>query len=401
MEYGQAAFWHARQWENEKLVQCQEHSEWYEETPPIIARACPPSLLTRKVAISPLPTVNLKRRREASSFDDGDSENIDPVTSNLSNKKNKFGLGSPGNQVKIDVYTGFPASKATNFAKSPSTNLKPAPIGQIRSARLFNAIANKPRAPTTPVQPTAAPTPRHIESAPAVAGRSPKSKRIGILSRRRMTASPFTRVNPPMFASNGIQGGLPLSIDAALSGTIPSYKPSPVATKDAKINEYPTLDKYVSKKRQFEVYEESEEVQDQNVVIHRACNLDISDDESSFDSKEGLGKENIPPTDGSYAGLPEPATSPSAMRRNLMTDGPRTPLADLEARDFYGEGCDAFSHIIVPGDSEPETLENNESPFDLEQLPLVKVAKSAPIVDIWESGSAKDGFEVEDFDEVL
>lgn len=33
-----------------------------------------------------------------------------------------------------------------------------------------------------------------------------------------------------------------------------------------------------------------------------------------------------------------------------MTDEPRTPLGDLNAKDFYAEGCDVNSFITVPGD---------------------------------------------------
>ena len=46
-------------------------------------------------------------------------------------------------------------------------------------------------------------------------------------------------------------------------------------------------------------------------------------------------------------------------RKDLMTDESRTPLADLDARDYYAEGVDNNSFIIVPEDKD----ECDKSPF--------------------------------------
>lgn len=158
------------------------------------------------------------------------------------------------------------------------------------------------------------------------------------------------RVNPPSFSGNGIQGGLPFSIDAALSGTVPSYRPSPLQSKVIQPHEFCTLEEAMPKGWMFDIYEESEDIQMQNVVFHQACNLDISDDESLAKVKADRGKENIPPGDVLAASLPEITTEVPVSRKNLMTDEPRTPLGDLEASDFYAEGCDASSYIMVPGE---------------------------------------------------
>ena len=316
---------------------------------------------------------------------------------------------------------------------------------QIRSPRRSDPTSMKSQGntigegPTTPAHPTACPTPRNIDSAPAVAGRSPKSKRIGILSRRRMTTSPFTRINPPSFSGSGIQGGLPFSIDAALSGTVPSYRPCPLPAKEIQPKEFCTLEESIPKGWIFDIYEETEEMQEQNIVVHRACNLDISDDESLAKIKADRGKENVPPSDGLSAGLPEITTGIPASRKNMMTDEPRTPLGDLEASEFYAEGCDASSYIIVPGDNSAE--QNTEKPnvdpepkgahssrqahapeLDdgwkslLAQVEASKqhqsssefhpahsldkdVTASNPAVEIWESESAKDEDELHGLDQ--
>jgi hypothetical protein len=98
-----------------------------------------------------------------------------------------------------------------------------------------------------------------------------------------------------------------------------------------------------------------------------------------------------------------------------MTDEPRTPLGDLDASEFYAEGCDANSFIIIDKDDNEkakeaapyvivektgtptplpaETTNNQEIWREL----LAQVEKkqdfastsSEPPVDIWESESAK------------
>lgn len=393
-------------------------------------------MLTRALAISTLPSASLKRRYEAPIFEDVDSENVDPSVFCSPTKKNKIGL-----QERVQP------PKAANFVMNSFANTVKSSLGRpVRSARRSDPIATRSHqqkleeTPTTPVYSITSLTPRNIDSAPAVAGRSPKSKRVGILSRRRMTTIPFTRVNPPSLSSNGIYGGLPFSIDAALSGTIPSYRANPVQVKEVKPKEFPTLEESVPQGWIFDIYEETEEMQEQNVVVHRACNLDISDDESIAGVKADRGKENIPPSDTLSTNLIEITTAIPASRKNMMTDEPRTPLGDLEASDFYAEGCDASSYIIIPGESsldqnddkpcvgskskEDYSLPRSHAPelvdgwtSSLSQVEASKQSSSsshlydshflekvemdsAPMVEIWESESAKDEDEARGLDQV-
>lgn len=392
-------------------------------------------MLIPALAISTLPSTGLKRRYEAPIFEDVDSENVNPSASCSPTKKNKIGL-----QESLQPF------KASNFVINSSANTMRSSLDRpVRSARRSDPIATRSHqqmlgeTPTTPVHSITPLTPRNIDSAPAVAGRSPKSKRVGILSRRRVTASPFTRVNPPSFFNNGIQGGLPFSIDAALSGTVPSYRANPVQVKEVKPKEIPTLEESIPQGWIFDIYEETEEMQEQNVVVHRACNLDISDDESIAGVRADTGKENIPPSDTLSTGLPEITTAIPASRKNMMTDEPRTPLGDLEASDFYAEGCDASSYIIIPGESsidrsgdksniDPEPKEDCSLPqlhvpeladgwknllsqleaskqpslssnlYDSNFLGKVEMG-SIPTVEIWESESAKDEDEAHGLDQ--
>lgn len=165
-------------------------------------------------------------------------------------------------------------------------------------------------------------------SAPKPAGRSPKHKRAGIMSRRRATASPFTRVDPPTLSSSATESGLPFSIDAAVAGTVPTVK---------------SKSKSPTKGWHFEIHEDSPEDEMSNLMEHSTCTLDISDDEGRLANKADRdNKENIPPID--Y----QTAANIPATRRDMMTDEVRAPLGDLNTIDFYADGCNASSFIIVP-----------------------------------------------------
>lgn len=264
-------------------------------------------------------------------FDDADSENIDP-SAFLSHKKSKT---TDGNLiVKPGKTSQFVLTNAIRSSVSASRPiLTPKRLETSRST-----LTNKPKV----VQPA---------SAPAATGRSPKSKRIGILSRRRVSSSPFTRVDPPSFGSSN---GLPFSIDAALSGSVSTYNPNqpPNPHLLAKSSR-----KAQQKKWMFDIHEDTPEQESSNLLQHSTCTLDISDDEGR--PKDDRGKENIPPLDYVVSAN----ANRSISRNDMMTDEPRTPLGDLEASQYYAEGCDESSAVIIPDEKVYEetsaTLEVN------------------------------------------
>ena len=339
-----------------------------------------------------------KRRYTPSDFDGIDTENVDPALLDFSNKKAK---GSEGFPVKPVKASQFALTKAL-----PS----PVPRPIITPSRLL-----MPQ-PSLTQQPRVA----QASSAPAAAGRSPKSKRVGILSRRRITSSPFTRIDPPSF---GTSDGLPFSIDAALSGTVASHKP-----KVRRHAEITRLEETMPKGWMFDIYEDTEEEDIGNIMEHSVCTLDISDDEGRF-GKEDRGKENVPPPDFSAAvNIPDDAGPRSTSRRDMMADEPRTPLGDLDAEEFYPQGCDASSYSIISEEklnekpvvnvpttiepvqdytpSRPDTEANIETRFSWEDLiAKVEASKKANVatalasaslgnidtanIEIWESESAK------------
>jgi hypothetical protein len=339
-------------------------------------------------------------KRKATTFDD-DAENIDPIIF-FSPKKSK---GVDSTVAKPDNFF------LTKAPPSPNdfSNVKP---------------IVSPRRPIIPARSPAKLTTTSKTPLTAPAGRSPTRKRIGILNRRR-TASPFTRIDPPKFGASS--SGLGFSIDAALSGTISSYK-APVQ---------PTLnipELHVPQSKDswfFDIHEDTEEELATNLMEHGACTLDISsDEESSARACEERGKENVPPMDDisqtrTVISQPEPsmaegkARSRAARRRKEIDDGAcdvdRAPLGALSAEDFYADGCDGESVFLIPAEVDPEEQEQElvvvsepkgkEVEVDVDSLMqkddfemprkaalLEPIEKAEEGFALWESGSA-DGHE--------
>ncbi|KAG0646481.1 hypothetical protein D0Z07_7499 [Hyphodiscus hymeniophilus] len=321
------------------------------------------NLKNRQNAISTLSPPN-KRKASTLSFDNNDAENLDPSLF-LSPKKLKSPDGSSVDTVQ----------KPTNFFL---TKAPPSPHD-------FSTPKSINSTPRRPVLPARSPAPRlntsSVSKTPltAPAGRSPTRKRIGLLNRRK-TASPFTRVDPPKFSTSS--GGLGFSIDAALSGTIPSYAKRQASPRDAlpvSLHEPSTKDSWF-----FEIHEDTEEELATNLMEHSTCTLDISsDEESARRLKDERGKENVPPLDDisqtrtsalvgdvetSEASMVQLKESVRARRRRDVDacDVDRCPLGEMNAEEFYAEGCDGSSVFLIPAESDP-VVEGAE-PTDVEAI---------------------------------
>jgi hypothetical protein len=176
----------------------------------------------------------------------------------------------------------------------------------------------------------------------------------------------------------------------------------------------------------FDIHEDTPEQEMTNLLQHSTCVLDISSDEESEEKAnraraEGRDKENIPPVDDVSQTSSRRAARLSA--DDMIVEKERVALGEMNTADFYAEGCDATSIIIVPGDEE-EQSERLQVPTKQFALPEVKVAdppaemeqdidaliskpsegssKAAllePIegtgetFELWESGSSKDDTE--------
>ncbi|CAL3970258.1 unnamed protein product [Diplocarpon coronariae] len=309
-------------------------------------------------------------KRKATIFDDdNDAENIDPVAF-LSPKRAKQSDGTHA------------ASPRDALCKPANYLLTRAPPPPGFSSVKTTAAPTPPRRATLIARPPAASRIETRVPLSAPAGRSPTRKRIGILNRRK-TASPFTRVDPPRFSSSSSGLGVGFSIDAALSGTIPSYSsrqapaaatPAPAPFTAPQELAIPVLHTEVARESWFfEIHEDTEEELATNLMEHGACTLDISsDEESAARERESRGKENVPPGDDvsqtrlahsvpAVEGAAETKRSKQGRTLNEnMIELDRAPLGDLAAEDFYAEGCDGSAVVLVAEDEQAQEPEQGQ-----------------------------------------
>jgi hypothetical protein len=281
-----------------------------------------------------------------------DFENVDPV---LSAKRSKAS----------DNF--FPAKDlAKNFKPSPTFLFKSASTGSVVSPA--KAATPRPRSLLHPKFPAAKLNTSIAKSSPlsAPAGRSPtRGKRCGILSARRRTAGSYSRVDPPIFGlgASVSSSPAPFSLDAALKGTIPSYgsrnaattSQSTPASRNSSLSDLGDAD--MKSSWFFDIHEDTPEQEMTNMLQHSTCVLDISSDEESESRRQRErveGKENVPPVDDvSQTSRPRTARA-EAGADDMIVEKERNPLGEMDVRDYYAEGCDETSVIIVPGDEGEE-----------------------------------------------
>ncbi|KAF2871302.1 hypothetical protein BDV95DRAFT_521928 [Massariosphaeria phaeospora] len=307
------------------------------------------------------------KRRAPAVFEDNDSENIDPSIFTSPTKRSKTGDAGFSKPSPFSLVTA-PSKPSPTFTASPS-------IPSVRKA-----LSSPNTTKSTPIS--------HSRG-------SPKHKRVGLLSKRRVSSSPFRRVDPPSFTHNS-SPALPFSIDAALSGTIPNYTPktTPVATPAATPSNASALDDSMPKSWFFEIHEDTPEQEAANLMEHSAAVLDISSDDDDVTRKRNeeleRGKENIPPPDF-LAQLATTGSSTDAMQTGLEAvetehvklprlrkiaqdamEEDRAPLSDLNAADFYGEGCDGASFVTVDAGIERPSGLSKEVDFGVAEQELEK-----------------------------
>lgn len=195
-------------------------------------------------------------------------------------------------------------------------------------------------------------------SAPVTAaGRSPTRTKPPKSQLRRRFAPPSLTTTPPT-----------LSLVAALKGTLAhgkrSARPSLKRTSSR-------ISDVQSKSWDFAIFEESEEQQDYRMcewtMTQSSAALEISDDESktkSFnrpESKDDRGKENIDPNEMLAISVPSAlvSTVPDEHHETMDTKESRTPLSDLNASKFYGEGLNATSVVLVHDDEAGTELDSS------------------------------------------
>ncbi|KAL4867067.1 hypothetical protein BDV12DRAFT_124261 [Aspergillus spectabilis] len=315
---------------------------------------------------------------------ESDSENIDPTAYKCT--KRKRAADDEDDHVPV---------------KSPMQPMK-------TSHMAFSILEDSTSMPVTPSTPTKTPP---SKSALKPAGRSPQMKASKPFARRATISK-----SRPESVRKGVSR--PFSIAAALSTGKAKSQSQPPALK-------------MPASWSFNIYVDSEQEEMTNLMQHSTCVLDISDDEGKQEESDHRGKENIPPAELGIS-LPRSRQQEypaAAARKSEMLDEPRSPLGDLNAADYYGEDCHAFSYVVVYEDDE-EAVEEKKTAFSfarpihpprsklssmssiasiLEAASPVKSAleeKSEPepepsAIEIWESESASEEAEATDDSEVV
>ncbi|KAI9933110.1 hypothetical protein MW887_007581 [Aspergillus wentii] len=213
----------------------------------------------------------------------------------------------------------------------------------IKASRKALATVEPIVAPRTPSAPISAPpsTPKST-TALKPAGRSPKSK--------SQSCKPFARrsnISKNRSEPTGKKTvSRPFSIATALSNG-KSKQPSSKAPASWA----------------FEIHVDSEQEEMTNLMQHSTGVLDISDDETKVENTS-RGKENIPPADLglSLPASPQQESTAAAARKGPMMEESRSPLGELNASDYYGADCHAFSYEVVYDDDAENTPEPKKAP---------------------------------------
>lgn len=326
-------------------------------------------------------SVNASGKRKASEAVEGDDfENVDPT---LFSKRSKGGADN-----SFFPTQDFVKPSPFVLTKAASTPSFPAATQSSRDILRPVKPTQRPRTFLQPKSPAAKINTALAKSSPlsAPAGRSPTrgSKRIGILSRRR-TAGPFGRVDPPSF---NLGSAAPFSLDAALKGTISGY--SGRASSSALPDVLPEAESKAS--WFFDIHEDTPEQEMTNLLQHSTCTLDISSDEESElkarrERDEGRNKENMPPVDdvsqtSAHSSRGRVAADAAAVNPDDMVfEKTRGPLGELNAADYYAQGCDESTVVIVPGDEDGE-----EQPAVAPEpaAPVTAAEDAAPALDVAE-----------------
>jgi hypothetical protein len=179
-------------------------------------------------------------------------------------------------------------------------------------------------------------------SAPAAAGRSPtKPKRTALGPSKKRFAPPIFGITAPS-----------VSISSLLNGTVANKKPRKART----------IEESKPKSWFFDIFEEPEQVQSDRMnewtLSQSASFLDVSDDESKGKEQLDRGKENVDPNEIAAPLTRSMAATKAAadLKKDIMADD-RIPLGDLNPSQFYAEGLDATSVVLVHDDTPADEAE--------------------------------------------
>ncbi|CAK7203842.1 hypothetical protein SEUCBS139899_006591 [Sporothrix eucalyptigena] len=330
---------------------------------------------------------SLASKRKASVWNETeDAENVDPHLSakrskgvdgnNASGllKKPAFTLTKASLSSVANIFDAKPASSPLSTSSSPRAVLKPRAPSTKMSAKLNVSPIRSPMATTSSLPAT--------PSFASLAGRSPirASRRGGLLTSKRRA------VNRASFGSN-FGSAAPFSLDAALKGTLSSFDQR-LASSALPTSSLLDETTGMNAAWEFVIHEDTPEQEMTNLLQHSTCVLDISSDEESEqkakrERAEGRDKENIPPpNDVSQTSASREVAAVSAGANDEMTvDKARNPLSQLNAADFYAEGCDEASVVLVEAEEEAEHQQLPEEQQGLDAIVQAEIVEPAQTED--------------------
>ena len=281
------------------------------------------------------------KRKPLGDKDAMDAENIDPISlkSSTSSKRKRSDAdddenGNENNENQEPITTSSKVSK-------------PLKASRIAMKTITSCI------PTTQSKPLPSLT---LPAKPA--GRSPQSSPSKSISKPFARRSNVNKARPEPASRKGVSR--PFSITTALSGksqkTASSTAPAPKIEMPASWC--------------FDIHVDTEEEEMTNLMQHSTGVLDISDDDAGVSSKRARGsslrgKENVPPSELglNLASTASQRESPAATaRKSVMMEESRAPLGELNAADYYGADCHAFSYAVVYDNNEEQDAENTPKP---------------------------------------
>ncbi|KAI1747384.1 hypothetical protein F4782DRAFT_426350 [Xylaria castorea] len=326
------------------------------------------SLKNRQNAIS---NVSPGKRKASDVTEPDNAENLDPVV---------FSKRAKGTD-------GFFPSK-DSFIKPPTFFLtKSASTNDLPISNPPKSATPLPRAFLSPTSPAAKLNTSIARSSPlsAPGGRSLTRKRSGGLrSSRRRTGGSFTRVDPPAFTLPTGSSVAPFSLDAALKGTISSYTRTDVSSKKSSsgLSNFSGLhEPEINSSWFFDIHEDTVIEHLTNDLNHKTSGLELISEEQKrkkLQEEYEEGKENHPPLDD-ISQTSQPRAVRSSNADEMVFEKERNPLGEMDPKDYYSEGCDENSIIIVPDDEDEETPVQN----DHQLVPEVNL--SVPIGDYTEA----------------
>lgn len=303
-----------------------------------------------------MKTVSLTGKRKPLG---ADAENIDPKF-NLSLKASAKRKRSEADENDENENT---ENQDPGMSEKSS---KPAKASRFAMKTITPRILSQKPKPAVPVATaTVSPT--------KPAGRSPQASPSKSACKPFARRSNVSKTRPELASRKGVSR--PFSIAAALSGKTKAAAPAPAPAVVA-----PAPKKETPASWNFEIHVDSEEEEMTNLMQHSTGVLNISDERSTRSRASSIrGKENVPPSE---LGLVLPAAAPvaaaavtAAVATQETMEEDRAPLGELNAADYYGADCHAFSYAVVYDDEN----ENEEVEVPKPVLPRSKPVRHSKL----------------------